>query len=71
MRMDETGARVRVVTYGSGVIGCAMRMRKEVLIIDKPFYGWWTQNNLEELPMACFYADFDCWKEQEGSLEDL
>jgi hypothetical protein len=71
MRMDETGARVRVVTYGSGVIGCAMRMRKEVLIIDKPFYGWWTQNELEELPMACFYADYNCWKEPEGSLKDL
>ncbi len=71
MRMDETGARVKVLTFGSGLIGSAMRRRKEILIIDRPFYGWWTQDNLEKLPMVCFYADFDCWKEPEGSLEEL
>jgi len=71
LRMDEKGARVKVVTFGSGIIGSAIRVRKEILIIDRPFYGWWTQNYLEELPMAPFYADYYCWKEPAGSLEDL
>lgn len=70
MRMDETGARVKVVTFGSGLIGAAGH-HKYLLIIDRPFYGWWTQGDLGKLPMACFYADYDSWKEPKGSLEEL
>jgi len=69
MRMDETGARVKVAT-GMTLRKCAS-FEPQPLIIDKPFYGWWTQKGMEHLPMAVFYADYDCWKKSSDSLEDL
>lgn len=69
MRMDETGARVKVAT-GLGVMRGISRVPAK-LIFNRPFYGWWTQKGLEELPMAVFCAGYDCWKNPAGRLEDL
>jgi len=68
MRMNEKGARVKVAT---GIVMKSLSMGPSKLVFDQPFYGWWTQKGLEELPMAVFYADYDSWKEPAGSLEDL
>lgn len=69
MRMDETGARVKVAT--AIAMERCMRDEAEPLIIDCPFYGWWTQKGLEGLPMAAFFADLDSMHTPAGSLEDL
>lgn len=68
MRMDETGARVKVATV---IVAkrCIVEVPK-LLIIDQPFFGWWTQNGLS-LPMAAFFADWDSLHKPAGSLEDL
>jgi len=68
MRMDETGARVKVAT--SMVAFSCMLRGPGPLIIDRPFYGWWTQKGFD-LPMAAFFADWDSLKRPDGSLEDL
>jgi hypothetical protein len=69
MRMDETGARVKVAT--------AMVMRYTAMVggpscfvVDTPFYGWWMQKGVP-FPMASFFADYDSLKKPVGSLEDL
>ena len=68
MRMDETGARVKVAT----AVGAERFMSVEpiLLVLDRPFYGWWTQKGLN-LPMAAFFADWDALHQPAGSLEDL
>jgi hypothetical protein len=68
MRMDQTGARVKVAT--SMVAFRCMLSSVGPLIIDRPFYGWWTQKGCD-FPMAAFFADWDSLKKPEGSLEDL
>lgn len=68
MRMDETGARVKVAT-----VVVASRCIKEepvVFVLNRPFYGWWTQKGLN-MPMAAFFADWDSLHEPAGSLSDL
>jgi hypothetical protein len=69
MRMDETGARVKVATGMAMTKGISFGPTK--LIFDRPFYGWWTQKGLEKLPMAVFRAEEDSWRKPEGSLEDM
>ncbi len=69
MRMDETGARVKVAT--SMVTYRGMPSLTGPLVVDRPFYGWWTQKGLEALPMAAFFADWDSMKKPAGSLEYL
>lgn len=69
-RMDETGARVKVATGMAMMLGCSINTPVK-LVFNRPFFGWWTQKGLEELPMAVFYADYDCWKNPAGSLESL
>ena len=68
LRMDETGARVKVATAlaPSG----AMHYYPTVFLVDRPFYGWWTQRGVD-LPMAVFFADWDCWRKPAGALEDM
>ena len=60
LRMNEKGARAKVAT------GIAMRkggpLGPAVLHIDRPFVGWFTQQGAPELPIACFYADYDSWR---------
>jgi hypothetical protein len=68
MRMDETGARVKVATALVG-FRCAIP-RSVPFVVDRPFYGWWTQKGID-LPMAAFFADWDSLKKPAGSLEDL
>lgn len=68
MRMDETGARVKVATVIVTMRG--MSDEPKVFVLDRPFYGWWTQADLD-LPMAAFFADWDSLHKPAGSLEDL
>jgi hypothetical protein len=68
MRMDETGARVKVATVI--VLEKCIRMEPTVFVVDRPFYGWWTQKGLD-LPMAVFFADWDALHQPESSLEDM
>jgi hypothetical protein len=68
MRMDETGARVKVATVMVALRG--MSEEPKVFVLDRPFYGWWTQKGLN-LPMAVFFADWDALRTPAGSLEDL
>ncbi|MBI4709377.1 MAG: hypothetical protein HY764_04205 [Candidatus Portnoybacteria bacterium] len=68
MRMDEKGARVKVAT---ALVGLRSFSRDpKPFVVDRPFYGWWTQKGIP-LPMAAFYADWDAMKKPAGSLEDL
>lgn len=67
-RMNEEGARARVVT-GIAVLR-SLRTAPTQLVFDQPFYGWFTQAGVD-LPMAVFYADFDSWKEPAGTLDEL
>ena len=69
MRMDQTGARVKVAT-GIGMTRTSVSLKPMKFIVDRPFYGWWTQKDLS-LPMAAFFADWDALRQPEGSLEDL
>ncbi|EKD46582.1 MAG: hypothetical protein ACD_67C00165G0002 [uncultured bacterium] len=61
-RMNEEGARA-VVKTSLGVLGCCVSFetKKEVITIDKPFIGFFTQKN-SGFPLAIFYSDFDSWK---------
>ncbi len=68
MRMDETGARVKVATVIVTMRGISEDPK--VFVLDRPFYGWWTQKGLN-LPMAAFFADWDALHQPAGSLEDL
>lgn len=68
LRMDETGARVKVAT--ALVMATSLRSDPTVFLVDRPFYGWWTQRGID-LPMATFFADWDCWRKSAGTLEDL
>ncbi len=67
MRMDETGARVKVAT---AMVVPLMWQGPVVFEVKEPFYGWWTQKGIN-LPMAAFFADWDAWRKPSGSLEDL
>jgi hypothetical protein len=69
MRIDKTGARVKAAT--SIVKRCLSISQGPVpFIVDQPFYGWWMQKGIP-FPMAAFFADYDCMKKPDGSLEDL
>jgi hypothetical protein len=68
MRMDETGARVKVATVMVAMRGISEEPK--LFVLDRPFYGWWTQKGLS-LPMASFFADWDSLQKPAGSLEDL
>lgn len=69
MRVDETGARVKVATAMMVMLG-GIGEEPQVFIVDRPFYGWWTQKDID-LPMAAFFADWDSFHKPAGSLEDL
>lgn len=68
MRMDETGARVKVATVIVTMRGISEEPK--VFVLNRPFYGWWTQNGLN-LPMAAFFADWDSLHMPSGSIEEL
>jgi hypothetical protein len=69
LRMDETGARVKVATaMVAGAV--SLHYGPTIFIVDRPFYGWWTQRGVD-VPMAAFFADWDCWRKPAGALEDL
>lgn len=68
MRMDDTGARVKVAT---GIVMTeSVSIEPMTYYVDRPFYGWWTQDGIP-FPMAVFFADYDSMKIPAGSLEDL
>lgn len=69
MRMDEKGARVKVATTVVVTLS-SWSHGPTVFVVDRPFYGWWTQHGID-LPMAAFFADWDSWRKPSGSLEDL
>lgn len=69
MRMDEEGARVKVAT-GMRLFTASIPVKVK-LVFNRPFYGWWTQDGLEELPIAVFCVDYDSWRKPAGRLEDL
>jgi hypothetical protein len=56
LRMDDTGARVKVATTLAFVATSLRVFEPTVFIVDRPFYGWWTQRGVD-LPMAAFFAD--------------
>lgn len=68
MRMDETGARIKVAT--AIVLVKGIHEEPSVFVLDRPFYGWWTQKGLN-LPMAAFFADWDVLHQPAESLENL
>ncbi len=70
LRMNEEGARVKVATVVVAEV-FSMGGTSLTLIVDQPFYGWWTQKAVPTLPMAVFFADFESWKKPEGSLAEL
>jgi hypothetical protein len=70
MRMNEKGARVKVATAIAVYRSCNIPMEVP-FVVDKPFYCWWTQEGLENMPMATSFIDYDCMKKPAGSLEDL
>ncbi len=70
MRMDETGARVKVAT---ALVAKRLSMptrEPAIFVVDQPFYGWWTQKGTS-LPMAAFFADWDSMKKPAGTLAEL
>ena len=67
-RMNEEGARAKVATGFSATRGISLA--PQPLRIDRPFIGFFTQKGLP-LPIAAFYADYDCWGEPDGSLGEL
>jgi hypothetical protein len=69
MRMDEKGARVKVAT---GIVSkeAFSADQPSVFVVNRPFYGWWTQEGLD-LPMAAFFADWESLHKPVGGLEDL
>ncbi len=69
MRMDETGARVKVATVIVTMRGMSEEPR--VFVVNGPVYGWWTQKGFEDLPMAAFFADLDALHKPAGSLAEL
>jgi len=69
MRMDEEGARVKVAT-GMRLFSARIPVKVK-LVFNRPFYGWWTQDDFKELPMAVFCVDYDSWRKPAGRLEDL
>lgn len=68
-RMNEKGARARVVTGMVLMKGIDLN-RPVPLVIDRPFLAWFTQEGVN-FPMATCYVDYDSWREPAGSLEDL
>lgn len=76
MRMDETGARVKVVTAMLMLAEAIMETPPPPYVVNGPFFGWWTQVGVtmadgNPFPMAAFYAGLDALKKPEGSLEDM
>jgi hypothetical protein len=69
LRMDETGARVKVATTLQMHLA-SFSYGPRIFTVDRPFYGWWTLRGVE-VPMAAFFADWDCWRRPEGALEAL
>jgi hypothetical protein len=67
-RMNEEGARVKTETHIVAMRG--IMAEPQPFIVDRPFFGWVSMNGID-LPVAAFYADFDSWKQPEGSLQDL
>jgi hypothetical protein len=69
LRLDNTGARVKVATgFGSRSLAPA---GPEPYVFDSPFLGFFTQPGHDTIALAAFYADVDVWKKPEGSLEEL
>ncbi len=69
LRINKEGARVKVAT------GMAMRKGIDLdeprpLVFNRPFIGWFTQVSAPRLPIAIFYADYDCWKKA-GNLREM
>lgn len=69
LRMDEIGARVKAATVVTASRG--LSIERMVFELDSPFYGWWTQNRLEQFPMAAFFAGYDSFRKPEGSLDAM
>lgn len=70
LRMNETGARVKAATAMSVMRGMVRQRHEQAFVINKPFYGWWVQEGVS-FPIGVFFADWDSFKEPEGTLEDL
>jgi hypothetical protein len=68
-RMDQYGARIKAVT-AMVYMAFSAGDSSPPFIVDKPFYGWFTQRDVN-LPMGAFFADYDSWREPAGSLENL
>jgi hypothetical protein len=69
-RMDQFGARVKAATSMNYIAFLDNELKPPPFIVDRPFYGWWTQGDIG-LPIGAFFADHDSWKEPAGSLEKL
>lgn len=68
IRVNECGARVKAVT---GLVSESCMVSDAVHYeLDSPFVGFFTQQG-SSIPIAALWADYDSWREPEGSLEDL
>ncbi len=70
LKISREGARVKVATGLDVVRAYSMATRPIPLVFNRPFIGWFTQTRVPNLPIAIFYADYDCWQEA-GDLEDM
>jgi hypothetical protein len=68
LRMNEIGARVKVAT---GITMRVVSLPPEPYIFTRPFMGFFTQPDHANLALAAFWADYDVWREPEGTLEEL
>jgi len=69
LRVNQTGARVKVATGVVAKRGLAMGPRP--YIFARPFMGWFTAPGHGNLPLAAFWADYDSWRQPEGTLEGM
>ncbi len=64
IRMNEVGARAEVATVAVVTKGGS----RPAYEFDQPFLGWFTQDDRDgqSVPLAAFYADYDCWREPQS-----
>ena len=69
LRINEHGARAKVATGFAMERGMAPSSVPYEL--DSPFIGFFTQQEIDTVPIAAFWADTDVWKRPAGTLEEL
>lgn len=60
LRVNHEGARVKIAS-GIGMRKGIDLSEPRQIVFNRPFMGWFTQKSAPDLPIAVFYADYDCW----------